>query len=362
MIKKNRGKLLISSGIILLPIVFGILLWNYLPEQMAIHWGVDGEADGFGSRKFAIFVRPVIMLATHWFCVFFTARDPENKEQSSKVFNMVLWILPVTSLVVCGYVYVTALGNDFRSDIIVRVLLGVMFVILGNYMPKCKQNHTIGVKVTWTLRNKENWNKTHRFTGRLWVLGGVILLVSLFVPMEYFMYVLILMILLLAFAPMVYSYVYYRKQLKAGTVTKEETVMTPEEKKASKISLAVGIIVVSFAAVFLFTGKFQVQFDETAFTIKAVYWDDATVKYEDIDNIEYRNSHEPGVRTFGYGTPLLIMGECENDEFGDYITYEYTSCDACVVLTVNEKILVINGKNEDSTKEIYDELIKRMGK
>ena len=362
MIKKNKWKLFLSSGVILLPIILGVLLWNRLPEQLATHWGLDGEADGFGSRKFAVFVLPVIMLVTHWLCVFFTARDPGNKEQSSKVFNMVLWILPVTSLILCGYVYATAMRNDFRSDIIVRVLLGVMFVIFGNYMPKCKQNHTIGVKVTWTLRNKENWNKTHRFTGRLWVFGGVVLLVSLFVPMEYFMYAFIPMIFLLAFAPMIYSYVYYRKQLKSGTVTKEETIMTPEEKKVSKISLVVGIIVLSFAAVFLFTGKFQVQFDETAFTIEAVYWEDATIRYEDIEHIEYRNRNVPGVRTFGYGTPFLIMGECENDEFGDYISYEYTSCNACVVLTVNEEILVINGKNEDSTKEIYNELIQRIEK
>ena len=124
--------------------------------------------------------------------MFFTACDSKNKNQSSKDFNMVLWILPIISLLVCCFTYAIALGNDVNIGMMVRVLLGLMFLILGNYMPKCKQNHTIGVKVTWTLRNEENWNKTHRFTGRLWVLGGLILLATMFVPMENFMYVLLI--------------------------------------------------------------------------------------------------------------------------------------------------------------------------
>lgn len=154
------------------------------------------------------------MLALHWICVFATAKDPKNKEQSNKVFGMVLWIIPIVSLLCCGMVYAIALGYDISVDIIVRILLGLMFVILGNYMPKCKQNHTIGVKVTWTLNNEENWNKTHRFTGRLWVLGGVLFLATMFIPMNNFIYVFLIITFLLAFAPMIYSYAYYKKQLK----------------------------------------------------------------------------------------------------------------------------------------------------
>lgn len=360
MIKKNKKQLILSSIIILLPIVVGLLIWNYLPEQIVIHWSADGEPDRWSGRSFAILGMPIIIFAVHWICVFFTARDPKNKDQSSKVFNMVLWLLPITSLIVCSFTYAIALGNDISIDIMVRVLLGLMFVILGNYMPKCKQNHTIGVKVTWTLRNEENWNKTHRFTGRLWVLGGILLLATMFVPMEIFMNVFIPLIWFMAFVPMIYSYIYYRKQLKAGTATKEDAVLTPSEKKTTKVSLAIGIVVLAFAAIFLFTGKFEVQFGENSFTINADYWDDATVNYTDIDNIELREQDNPGTRTFGYGTPWLVMGECENSEFGNYTRYAYTSCDSCVVLTVDEKILVINGKDEEHTKAIYDELIKRM--
>ena len=217
MIKKNKWQLMISSIIILLPIVAGLLIWNYLPEQIATHWGIDGEPDGWSSRSFAIFGLPLILLAVHWVCVFFTALDPKNKNQNSKVFNMVLWILPVISLVVCGLTYAVALGNDINIGMAVRILLGILFVIIGNYMPKCRQNHTIGIKIPWTLHDEENWNKTHRFAGRLWVFGGLLLLATIFVPLDNFVYVLLPLILLMAFAPVIYSYVYYRKQLKNGT-------------------------------------------------------------------------------------------------------------------------------------------------
>lgn len=363
MIKNNKKQLIISSIVILLPIVIGLLIWNYLPERIATHWSVEGEPDRWSGRSFSILGLPIIIFMAHWICVFVTARDPKNKDQSSKVFNMVLWIMPITSLVVCGFTYAIALGNDISMGIIGRVLIALLFLILGNYMPKCKQNHTIGIKVTWTLRNEENWNKTHRFTGRLWVFGGMFLLVTLFIPMEKFMYGLLPAILIMAFAPMVYSYLYYRKQLNDGTATKEEAVPTPSEKKTTKASLAIGIVVIVLAVIFLFSGKFEVQFDATSFTINADYWDDATVNYADIDNIEYREQDDPDAsanRTFGYGSFHLLMGEFENDEFGPYTRYSYTMCDSCVVLTVDNKILVINGKDEESTQVIYDEIRNRM--
>lgn len=365
MIKKHKWQLIISSLIILFPIVVGLVIWNFLPEQIVTHWNGNGEADGWSGRSFTIFGLPIILFVVHWICVFFTACDPKNKDQSSKVFNMVLWLLPITSLLVCGSTYTIALGNDVNIGMAVRVLLGLMFLILGNYMPKCKKNHTIGVKVIWALRNEENWNKTHRFTGRLWVLCGFLLLATMFVSMKKYIYIFLPLIFIMAFAPMVYSYVYYRKQLKVGTVTKEDVVLTTSEKKTTKISMVVGIIILAFAVIFLITGKFDVILDETSFTIDATYWDDATVNYSEIDDIEYREQDEPNAfagRNCGYESFNLLMGEFENDEFGMYTRYSYRSCDSCIVLTVDEKVLVFNGKDEEQTKAIYDQLIKKISK
>ncbi len=360
MIQKNKKQLILSSIIILLPIIIGLIMWNILPENMATHWGLNGEANGWSSRTFAIFAMPVILLIVHWICIFATSLDPKNKDQSNKVFGMLLWIIPMTSLITSGTVYAVALGNTISIDIVTRIVLGLVFVIFGNYMPKCKQNHTIGIRVTWTLRNEENWNKTHRFAGRLWVFGGVLLLATLFIPLEEIMYLFLAIILLLTFIPLLYSYTFYRKQLKAGTATKEETVATPLEKKINAVALAIGAVALIFAGIFLFTGNYKVIFDEASFRIEANYWDDLSVNYADVENIEYREQDNSGSRAFGYGSFDLMMGEFENDEFGAYTRYSHMGCDSCIVLTIKDKILVINGKNDENTKQIYDELTNRV--
>ena len=360
MIKKYRVQLIISSIIILLPIVIGLLIRSYLPEQIVTYWNPDGESHLWSSRNFAIFGVPILLFVVHWICVFLVMRDPQNKDQNSKVFNMVFWLTPITSLIVSSIIYAVALGNDISIGMIVRILLGCMFMIMGNYMPKCKPNQTIGVRVKWALHNKENWNKTNRFTGRLWVLGGVIFLATAFVSGNNIMYVFLVLILFLAFAPMIYSYLCYRKQLAAGTATKEDAEQTSFEKKSSKIGAIVGIVIVALAAIFLVSGKFEVMFDETSFTIEAAYWDDATDNYEDIEEIEYREQVDRGSRTLGYGTPWLVIGQCENSEFGKYTGYMHTSCDDYVVLKGDGKLLVVNGKDEEDTKAIYEELLDKM--
>ena len=360
MIRKNKKQLIWSSVIILLPIVAGLILWNKMPERMSVHWGMNGEADGWGSKILSVFLVPVLLLAVHWIAVLLTVKDPKNKEQNEKVFRTVLWIIPIISLVANGMLYAVALGTGISIDVVVRILLGLVFVMLGNYMPKCTQNHTIGVRVIWALRNKENWNRTHRFAGRLWVAGGVLMLATVFVPVEEFMYVILAIVLLLSFAPMLYSYFYYRKQLKAGTAVTEDAISTPQEKKFTSVSLVVGAVILLVVGAMLMTGEIEIRYGDTALEIKADYWENVTVPYVDIDHMEYRNQDEPGARDFGFGSFKLLLGRFQNDEFGLYTRYSYAGCDSCVVLTVGDRVLVVNGQDEESTQEIYRELMKRV--
>lgn len=357
--KYSQKQLMLSSAIILLPMLIGLLIWDKLPHQIATHWGADGSADGFSGKAFAVFVIPLIFLLLQWICVFFTKLDKQNREQSPKVISMVLWIIPLISLLVCSFTYAIALGSEVRIDLFVRILLGLMFLLLGNYMPKCKQNNTIGIKVPWTLHNEENWYHTHRFAGRLWVCGGILLIATLFVPLMTFVGFFIPIILILALAPMLYSYLYYRKQLKAGTVTKEDVLPTSSEKNTTIIASAIGGVILILAFLFLFSGKYEMTLDDTSLTINANYWDDATVTYTDIDQIVYRES-APGTRIWGFGTPFIIMGECESEEFGKHTRYTHTACDACILITVDDKILIINGKDQAATQALYESLIEIM--
>lgn len=363
MIKKNKWQVILSNLVILLPVLIGLLLWNELPDHMVTHWGAEGTPDRMGGKAFSVIVLPCIFLAAQWFCIFVTALDTKNKNQNAKVFLMVIWIIPIVSLIVCSTVYAVALGRTIDLGIILHVLMGLLFVVLGNYLPKCKQNRTIGIKIRWTLKNEENWNRTHRFTGKLWVFGGLILLATILVPMQYFVWVFLPFILVMAFTPMLYSYLYYTKQLNAGAITKEEIEPTPAEKKSTVISLGVGLVIILLALTFLFTGKFQITLGEDSFTIDAAYWDDAMVRYDEIDSVEFREQDDPHAssgRTYGYGSFSVLMGEFQNAEFGAYTRYSYTDCESCIVLTSEGNVLVINEKTEEETKALYDALCENI--
>ena len=75
--------------------------------------------------------------------------------------------------------------------------IGVLFMIIGNYLPKCKQNYTMGIKLPWTLDDEENWNRTHRFAGFLWVAGGVVIAINAFLKWEWLFLVVVFAMVLI---------------------------------------------------------------------------------------------------------------------------------------------------------------------
>lgn len=361
MIQKNKWKLLLSSLIILSPIALGLVLRDALPARMATHWGIDGKADGWSSRSLAICVVPVFTLIVHWLCIFMTAKDPKNKNQSNKMFGVFLWVCPAASLFSSGIIYAAALGKEFRADLLGLPLLGLMFVVIGNYLPKCKQNYTIGIKVKWTLENEENWNATHRVAGKAWVIGGLLIMACVFLPVAILPWVLVISLTVLAAVPIFYSYLYYRRQLQKGGAVFTPIPKSKAAKTVTIITMAFVAALLLFVGIMVFTGEIEVTYADASFTVKSSFWDDLTVAYDAIDNIEFRfrEGNDVGTRTFGLGSARLLAGSFHNDEFGDYTRYSYTHCDACVVLTVNGKILVISGADKESTEKIYDTLVVR---
>ena len=208
MFKKHWKLLLLTSIIILLPILAGLLLWDQLPQQIPSHWNANGEIDGWSSKGFAVFGLPFIMLAIQYLCVLVTAADPKRKNHSDKVLQLVLWIVPLLSVVLLAVTYAVALGEEVRVEVLTPVLVGLVLTVVGNYMPKCKQNYTIGIKIPWTLHSEENWNRTHRFAGRLWVICGLCITVTGFLGCAQYA---IPFALLMVLVPVLYSYLLHRK-------------------------------------------------------------------------------------------------------------------------------------------------------
>ena len=209
MIKNNKWTLIITTLVMLLPMVVGLLLWQQLPEQIPSHWGIHGEVDGWTDKTTTVFGFPALMIALHWLCVLASSADPKSKNYHASMIRLVLWICPGISLLVNSLVYTAALGYSFDIQLILPLFEGVLFIIVGNLLPKCRQSYTLGIKLPWTLNNEENWNKTHRLAGKVWVGGGVIILATAFLDS---FWIMIGTTLAMVIIPTIYSYCLYRKQ------------------------------------------------------------------------------------------------------------------------------------------------------
>ena len=209
MIKKHMKTIIITSILTLAPMIVGLILWDKLPMEIPTHFGLNNQPDGYSSKAFAVFGIPLMMLAMHIVCIFATNLDPKKKGLNDKVFTLVLYIIPAVSLMICTMIYPVALGKDVQAGLIAMLFLGFIFTITGNYLPKCKQSYTVGIKLPWTLEDSENWNKTHALAGKLWVAGGIAIMGTSFLqnPAVFFAIIAVMVIV-----PTVYSYLLFKKK------------------------------------------------------------------------------------------------------------------------------------------------------
>lgn len=206
--KINKRTLIITSVVTLIPMVVGLLLWDKLPDIIPTHFGMDGEPDGWSSKTFTVFGIPTLMLVFHLLCLGISSVDPKYDNISDKLYALIVWICPVTSLLVTVACYGDVLGWEFNLSKYVMIGCGILFIVIGNYLPKCKQNYTMGIKLPWTLDDEENWNCTHRMAGFLWVAGGIIIAINAFLEWEWLFLVIVFAMVLI---PMIYSYLYFKK-------------------------------------------------------------------------------------------------------------------------------------------------------
>lgn len=348
---KNKKSIVISYLLILFPCVAGLIMWEELNASI-------GEI-GRNGKLFAIFGIPVLLLLFNTICIVMAMKDKMNVNQNTKVMNVVLMIIPMLSVVISGCNYFIIMGNGADMELVMRLIFGLMFFVLGNYMPKCKRNSTIGIKVSWTLHNDENWNKTHRFTGKVWVFGGILILISLFFEIEAVLYALCAVTFVMVVLPLIYSYMYYRKQLAAGDISKDDVRLSKSEKMTTAVALSVVVISIAVAALLLLVGKYEIRLNDKGIDIDATGWEDLFIPYDNIDSIEYRKAGVSGSRVMGYGTNTIVMGMCENDEFGEYTSYMYVAGKSAIVIRVDGEIVVINVKDEQENFELYEEIKRR---
>ena len=173
MIKKYRGSLICSVLVMLI----GVLVGFTSTQSM---WA------------------NVFFVVTDCALVAIIFYDNRNRQQSRKIIGMTMWIIPIITLLYNGIARLVNMGADMENLFMAVIYYGtgLLFMIIGNYLPKVKQNNIIGIRVVWSLMDEENWNATHRFSGKLWMASGILcMLCGLFG--EAFRFVVMIVILTL---------------------------------------------------------------------------------------------------------------------------------------------------------------------
>lgn len=209
---RHKKTLIISSILILLPVVFGVAMWDRLPDPMPTHFDTNGVPNDWSSKPFAVFGIPLFLLAMQWVCLLATGADPKRRNVNPKVLALMLWLVPAISLITMGAVYAAALGSDVNTTQLLYPFFSLVFILVGNYLPKCRQSYTMGIKLPWTLADEDNWNKTHRMAGPLWMICGLVTLPCFFLPRDFAIVLLFAALFTAVLIPTVYSFLLARKK------------------------------------------------------------------------------------------------------------------------------------------------------
>ena len=133
---------------------------------MPTHFNLLGQADGYNHKVFAIFGLPALMLLMHWLILFLMIKDPKSSNISSKIQLLIYWIIPFVSCLLMISIFGESLGYSMMSGLLAQIFMGVVMIVIGNYLPKTHRNYIIGIRLPWTLESDKNWRKTHRLAGK----------------------------------------------------------------------------------------------------------------------------------------------------------------------------------------------------
>jgi uncharacterized membrane protein len=175
------------------------------------HWGPTGEVDGYSSKAFFVFGLPLLMLCLNLLCTIAAGLDPKNKNHEGKPLILVYAIIPALTILLSVATYFAAFELPIPVLNMVIAAFGLMLVVIGNYLPKCKPSYTIGIKISWTLNSEKNWVATHRMAGKLWVVMGALIILAALLPAKLIIWFVLPILVISIVIPLIYSYVYYKR-------------------------------------------------------------------------------------------------------------------------------------------------------
>lgn len=203
--------------LIILLVVCAVAVYAYvkLPadERYPVHWNISGQPDRYGSKLEAVSIGPIVSILIYVLAVVLPALDPKRRNYERFKREYLLLMQAIMGILAMIYIItiMAAFGRQVNIVLWINAMVGVLFVILGNYMGRIKQNWYMGIKTPWTLSDERVWNKTHRFGGRIFVILGILFIFNALLGFITNWIVFLILLLGLTFSPVVYSYILFRK-------------------------------------------------------------------------------------------------------------------------------------------------------
>lgn len=197
----------------LLALSIAIYTYTQVNDEIVIHWDINGKADGYAPKLILLFL-PFLIVLVDWLMLVVMRLDPRknNIRKSADGYHAVRFIVASVIFICTFLTCIDALyPQTLKMEIIAPFLVGFMIVVIGNILPKLHSNYTIGIRNRWTLENEVIWRKTHRFGGRLWFCGGIMICIcSLVFPTNAF-FTLLFIICTIIILPNLYAYDIHQK-------------------------------------------------------------------------------------------------------------------------------------------------------
>lgn len=214
--KKFTTKDVIALVIWVLPAVYLLRIYPSLQQTVPLHYGVDGQPDRYGDRSEFLLATLVIMgvaAIMYLLMKFLPSIDPKRTAKySSGTFKQLALVLLVFLTIINMAIMYAVTHEGFQMNKMILPLVGLLLAYIGNIMHSLKPNYFVGIRTPWTLEDEDTWRKTHQLGGKLWLAGGIaVAVLSLLLPIDIAPYVFMVVVVIMALIPIVYSYIYFKK-------------------------------------------------------------------------------------------------------------------------------------------------------
>jgi uncharacterized membrane protein len=191
-----------------------LLVYPRLPPRVVMHFDAAGQPNGYGSRLEAVILVPLVMLGLRALFELPPRIDP--RRENYQRFGDTYWLMVNGLLLFLGALHVAllayALGLPLRIDRVVAVAFGLLLVVIGSYLARVEPNWFVGIRTPWTLSSEAVWRGTHRLGGRIFVVGGLMCLLTVLVPTRAAFPVLVGVLLVCVLVSVVISYVLWKQE------------------------------------------------------------------------------------------------------------------------------------------------------